>query len=427
MIHILLALVLQTVPAESALRLEDLEKMAVAKNPVLVQAAANVRAAEARMRQSGLYPNPIVGVSNDDLSYGPVIRGGEWGVFVEQKIVLGRKLGLNRGAAQQEIVKTQAQAEAQRLRVMNTVRTLFYQAMAAQRKVEVRDRLLTLVRDAVTTSKQLQNVGQADLPDVLEIEIEEQQAELALLSARNELQQVWTQLAAAVGDLSLRPARLEGDIDQIPALDYQETLALLLRESPEVKGAVADVSRAEFALRRARAEPIPNLTVRAGVHYNRELLEANGRPIGTQGELEIGIQLPLFNRNQGNVEAARADLERAQREIDRVGLSLRSRLAAAFRQYQDLRTIVERYREQMLPRARRAYDLYLAGFRQMAAAYPQALIAQRTLLQLQEEYDRSLASVWAKVVEIQGLLVEGGMDQQDLRSLGFEVENEERN
>jgi len=183
--HILLALALQIVPAESVLRLEDLEKMAVAKNPTLVQAAANIRAAEGRMRQSGLYPNPVVGVSNDDLSYGPVIRGGEWGVFVEQKIVLGGKLGLNRRTAQQEIVKTQAQADAQRLRVMNTVRTLFYQAMAAQRKVEVRDRLFTLVRDAVTTSKQLQNVGQADLPDVLEIEIEEQQAELALLSARN--------------------------------------------------------------------------------------------------------------------------------------------------------------------------------------------------------------------------------------------------
>ena len=61
----------------------------------------------------------------------------------------------------------------------------------------------------------------------------------------------------------------------------------------------------------------------------------------------------------------------------------------------------------MLPRARRAYDLYLAGFRQMAAAYPQALIAQRTLLQLQEGYDNALIEMWRRTVDIQGLLLEG--------------------
>ena len=409
---VIFALFVSTAAAqqEKPLRLEDIEKIALERNPTLLQASADIRAAQGLSRQAGLYPNPFIAVENPDLSFGPVIRGGEWGLVVQQDIVLGGKLGLSRQAAEQDVVKAQAQSEAQRLRVLTSVRGLFYQALAAQRKVEVRNRLVNLVREAVVTSRQLQNVGQADVPDVLEIEIEEQTAELALMSASNEQQQVWVQLASAIGDPNLKMTPLEGDLENIPTFDTQQTLARLLAESPEVKTANADIARAEFALRRAQREAVPDLSVRGGIHYNRELLEANGRPIGRQGSIEVGIRLPLFNRNQGNVEAARAGLDRAQRETERVALSLRSRLAVALREFQDARNIVEKYREQMLPRARRAYELYLAKFRQMAAAYPQALIAQRTLLQLQDDYDEALSDLWRRAAQVEGLLIENGLD-----------------
>ena len=61
--------------------------------------------------------------------------------------------------------------------------------------------------------------------------------------------------------------------------------------------------------------------------------------------------------------------------MERVKLSLRLRMARAYKQYQDSLTRVEKYRTQMIPRAQKAYDLYLTSFRQMAAAYPQVLIA----------------------------------------------------
>ena len=63
----------------------------------------------------------------------------------------------------------------------------------------------------------------------------------------------------------------------------------------------------------------------------------------------------------------------------------------------------------MIPRAQEAYDLYFRSFRQMAAAYPQVVIAQRNLFQLQEDYVTTLVSTWQRAVEIQGLLLtEGG-------------------
>ena len=173
-------------------------------------------------------------------------------------------------------------------------------------------------------------------------------------------------------------------------------------------------TRSELAIRRAQVEKIPDVLVSGGVHYNRELLERGPggtvRPVGREGFFQIGVPIPIFNRNQGNVAAARAEAERARLEVDRTRLALRSRLAAVYKEHQDSLAAVERYRTQMIPSARQAYELYLKSFRQMAAAYPQVLIAQRNLFQLQEDYVAALVGAWQSAVEIRGLLLTGGIE-----------------
>ena len=62
--------------------------------------------------------------------------------------------------------------DSERQRLLNDVRILYYEALAAQRRVEVQDRLANLAADALGTTRQLFNTGAADLPDVLESEIE---------------------------------------------------------------------------------------------------------------------------------------------------------------------------------------------------------------------------------------------------------------
>src|SRR5262249_51390555 len=129
---------------------------------------------------------------------------------------------------------------------------------------------------------------------------------------------------------------------------------------------------------------------------------------------DVGVEIPFFNRNQGNIAATRANLERAQRESDRIRLSLRLRMAKAYQGYEDSHNMAEKYRSQMLPRAKKAYELYLNSFRQMAAAYPQVLIAQRNLFQLQDDYITALVDNWRSAVEIDGLLLSGGMELPSL-------------
>lgn len=393
------------------LTLEQLEQMALQHNPILRQAAARIRAARGRKLQAGLYPNPSVGYSGDEISTGPIIRGGEHGFFVEQEIVTGGKLKLSRSVFAQEEAQAEAEAEMQKYRVLTAVRMLYYEALAAERLVELRTKLVDVASEAVNISQQLYNVGQADQPDLLEAEVEAQQAEVALIAARNGRDRVWRELSAVVGVPSLAPVPLVGILDDsLPELEFESVLDELLRESPEIKIAQAGVARAEQAVKRARVEWIPNIVVRGGLRNNRELLEVGGRPVGLEGFVDAGVRIPLFDRNQGNVEAARAELERAELEVERVKLSLRARLAAVYRGYIDSARLVRKYRDEMLPRAQRAYDLYLNNYQQMAAAYPQVLIAQRTLFQLQADYVAALENLWRTVAEIRGLLLVDGLE-----------------
>jgi len=400
-----------SIDGQPVLRLEDLEAMAIKNNPTLAQADAGIRAAEGRRRQAGLFPNPVVGYFGEELSFRAMGETSEHGIFVEQMIPLGGKLSKSRRIFAREKEQAESLAETQRLRVMNSIRMLYFEALGAQRLLDLRTDLSQLANEAVAITKELYNVGQADRPDQLEIEIEAQRAEIELLRAQNDREEVWRTLAAMVNNPGLKPARLAGTLEDAGSSFDQEAIsAALLRESPEIRTAQAGVERARAVVARARAERIPDLFVRGGVAYNNERLDRDNRKIGAEGVVEVGVNVPIFNRNQGGIAAAEAELAIAERELERLQLVLRSRLASAFREYRNAAQMAEKYRTQVLPRARQAYEMYLSSFRQMAASYPQVLIAQRTLFQVEAEYARALISVRQSGVGLRGFLLSGGLD-----------------
>ena len=393
----------------SGLTLAELEQMAFSSNPTLAQAAAAVRAASAHQRQVGLYPNPTVGYQGEQIR-GGIQGGGEQGFFIGQNIVLGGKLGLNRQVAEQEQKQAEAEAEEQRQRVINSVRMFYYRALASQEMVELRKKLGQVADDAVTTTRQLANVGQADKPDVLQAEVESDQAELAVVDAEQNQRRAWAELVATVGRPTMPLARLAGNLGDLPQGDPAQWLQAIIEQSPAVKIARLGVTRAEAVLARSKRESIPDLQLRGGLQQNLETNETTGRTFGLQGFAEVGVQLPFFNRNQGNVSSAQADLERAQLEVQRVQFLLRQRAAMPLENYEISRVAVERYRNRMIPRAQEAYDLYRSKYQEMAASYPQVLIAQRTWFQLQANYITALETLWTNSIALEGFLLTDGLE-----------------
>ncbi len=399
-----LTLSLQGQTQTAWLTLADLEQMALANHPMIPEAAAGVHAAAGMAKQAGLYPNPSVGYSGEQIRGGQQ-RGGEQGFYVSQNIVLGGKLGASRRVAERVRQEAESKADVRRQSLLNSVRMSYYDALAAQRLVEVRRSLSGLAKDAVATANQLGNVGQADRPDILQAEVEAEQADLALASAEQSADAAWRSLAISVGKPELPFSQLAGEFEKFPRLDRDKSWQTVVEQSPALKLARREVERAQASLAVAKKVSIPDLTVTAGLQQNFEPLTASPGAIGLQGFATIGVQLPVFNRNQGNVEAARAEIEGAQQQAAREQLELRRKFTQMFRDYAISTEVAERYGRDMLPRAQRAYDLYRKNYQAMAGAFPQVLLAQRTLFQLQADRIQALERVWRSVVAIEGLLV----------------------
>jgi len=386
------------------LRLEDLERMALDRHPAIHQAAASVRMAQGKRVQAGLYPNPVLGANGDEINPGPVTRYGEWGGFIEQRIVTGGKRNLDRGIAGKKLEEVDSMARAERQRVLNQVRMLYYQALADQKLLDVRTELARIAQNSVRISLELANVGLADKPDVLAVENELQRVDLSLQMARHAQARTWRQLSAAVNQ-TLAAQALTGDIEALPTLDLEQEWARIEKENPDLAAGRTAIERADLSVRRERVTPVPDIQVRAGLRYNRELLDPGLKPAGMEAFFDVGVEIPIFNRNQGNIAAAKAMHESSRYELERARLTLRSRLASAYQEYQDSVAAVARYREEMLPRAEQAHEMYLRNFRQMAAPYPNVLTTQRNLFQVREDHVAALAMSWKAVVEIQGLLL----------------------
>jgi len=269
----------------------------------------------------------------------------------------------------------------------------------------VRADLLKVAEDAASTTEELFNVGAANKPDVLQSRIEARQERVALANARSQYEASWRQLAAFVGQPCLPAGRLQGDLEAPPAdLDYDAALAHLLEASPEMQVARAEVTRNQIALRREQVEPVPNLQVRV----------ANGYDFETRNNVtsvSVGARIPLFDKNQGNIRAAQAELARSQAEVARVELSLRHRLAHTYARYRTAKETADAYRTGNLPEAKEAYELYLDGFRKRRAAWPQVLVAQRTYFQISVEYVEALDELRSAETAILGLLLVDGLDE----------------
>jgi cobalt-zinc-cadmium efflux system outer membrane protein len=407
-----------TVPP-GALELADFERIALEHNPTLRQAFAQLDATLSRSNQAGLYPNPTVGYVQEQIgaigevtptSSGIATKGrgtpGELvGGFVQQEFVTGGKLRFSRAKFAEEAEAARWQCEAQRLRVLNGVRVRFFEVLTAQRLFAIQREMLRLNDDAVRTTEQLVNVGQANEPDLLQARIEARRARVALRKAENRYRGSWQHLVSVVGAPELHPTPLDdGLLDAAVApLDFDATLADLLRHSPEIQASLAEIRRSQIMVQRERREPIPNVTVQAIVGRNFEFNNL------TTAGVQVSIPLPIFNRNQWTVQEAMSDLTRDHAEYERVALSIRQRLADEAVRYNDARQSVEDFRTESLPMARRAFEVQSANFRQRRAAWPQVLVVQRTLVELTREYVEALSELRRAEVVIDGMLLIDGL------------------
>lgn len=382
------------------LTLDALTQLALASHPRLAQAGFSVQAARGRAIQAGLYPNPVLSATGDELGdiQGP---GGIWAApYASQEIVTGGKLTLSRAAADRETDQAALVLAGQRYVLLAAVRQAHYDALALQRRVELLSGVLELIDKAVDQTRAAVEAKQAAKLSLIQLQTEAARVRADRDAAKRELPAAYQRLAAVVGNPTLAFTGVAGSLDDaLPEYDADAAKRFVLDNHPDVRAAQAGVERARLLLRRAEVEPIPNVTVGAG--YVRQ--NQNKSDDWTLG---VSVPLPLWNRNQGNIYAAKAQLGEAVQEVSRVQADLADRLAAALRDYAAARERAGQYRSTVLPLAKEAADISLAAYKGGQFESLQVLQAQRALAEANAEYVRTLGEAWRAVSVLSGLLLE---------------------
>jgi cobalt-zinc-cadmium efflux system outer membrane protein len=231
----------------------------------------------------------------------------------------------------------------------------------------------------------------------LEVERERFRAEQE--AVERELPAAYRRLAAVVGDPRLPSRPLAARFDDPPAYDLDQARETVLAVHPDIRAAQVAVERAQFAVRRAEAEPIPNVTVNTG--YTRQ-----NQNRSNDWQLQLSMPIPVWNKNQGNVRAARAEVGSAVQDVGRVQNDLAERVATTFRTYASAKQRADRYRTSIIPRATETFELSVKAFKGGQFEYLRVLQAQRTAAEARLEYNRSLGEAWRAAAELSGLLLE---------------------
>ena len=393
-------------PAGRVLTLADLQSLAAANNPTLAAAVALIQQREGLLRQATLYPNPTAGYLRTDADQPG--QGGTQGVFLSQDIVTAGKLRLGGAAQREEVEARKWQLDAQRGRVANDVRIRYYEVLGAQQTVRATEELERLAAEGVRVVEELVKAKQAARPDVLQSELQLNAVRTALQDAKYRHQAAWTQLTNMIGVPDLPPATLAGDLEQdIPQLGYEESLQRLLAASPVLKGQEATIRAAGWDVRLAKAEAIPNLNFQVVIQRDHIQKSTSVSPL-------VSLPLPIFNRNQGNIQNARGLHAQQQKEYERITLALRDQLAAAFQQYQSARNQAERLKAEIMPLAKENLDLTTKGFKAGQFNVTQVLAARQAYFQTNTAYIDALTVLHKIAVEIEGLELTGGLNPTEI-------------
>jgi outer membrane protein, heavy metal efflux system len=228
------------------------------------------------------------------------------------------------------------------------------------------------------------------------------QAQGTVFQARERYLSAWKQLAATLGLPGLPLTEVAGSAEmQIPSFEWNEAVARVLSTHTDILMARNSQQRARYDLRTAEITPIPDVDVRVAVQK-----DFTASPFNVVHNFQVGVPIPIWDRNRGNILQAQGGLLRATEEEHRVRDDLTTRLAEAFERYEFNRRQAEYYRQRVLPDLALVYSRSLVRFQTepQEVKLVDVVTNQQLYVTALATYAATLASRWQAVTDVANLL-----------------------
>lgn len=381
----------------SSVTLAELETMSIGAHPAITELNARVEVARGKAIQAGLPFNPTLLYQSDEI--GNDDTTGLHSVGLSQQFVTANKLSIAQQVQLQHVQKLLAELQRTELQVRTAVRIAFVRALVAQQRTQLTSQLVMLSQESVKSVEDLFNAEEVSKVALLQARVEAQQAQIAADNAVTLWEASRRTLAAAVGVPDLSANHLIGDLtEDLTEEPWDELLARITTVSPELSTANAEIERARHSLQLACAQVTPNVTGQVGIGIDTATDD-------TFASIGVSVPLPIRNRNEGNIRAARAGITAASASLERTRLDLSGRLAGAVARYHTARQRFQRLNTQVLPIAEETLSLSRQAFEAGEAAFLELLTAQRTLFTTRLSSLEAVGLAREALAEIEGMLV----------------------
>ena len=307
------------------------------------------------------------------------------------------------------------QIETQRQRVRTDIRLAFYDALAAQKRLQLARDFRSVAKEGVTVSEERVDAKVGTRPDVLQSEIQLNEVDLSIQQAEFELSAALNELAALAGVPDLGTTTLIGDLNiAANARDAETEFAQIVAMSPQLAAAQARVDRARANIQRQQVQPIPNVTAQLGAGGD----DGTGNAFAN---VQLSLPVPIHNKNQGNIRAAQAEYCAATQNVQRIRQSIRRDLAQVMREYNIAEATVQQYEKSILPKAEETLNLMQEARDAGEFDFLRVLTARRAYFDANLKYVTAMGRLAQANAKIDGLLLTGGLSNVVTYSVGDDL------
>lgn len=371
--------------------LSDSLDLAMKANPDIAVAIREREALEGRKVQAATRPNPYVSTSIQDT------RSATRQIFLQlnQEFELGDKRTARMEAADAFYSKADAELETKKAEIHANVVLAFYEVLVSQERVMLANSSMEVAASALDAASKRVKAGKSSPVEQTKSNIAAASANIELVQAEAQLNNSRKRLSALWGINSPNFERAAGDVTSIPNVNSMTELLDLVDAAPSVKLAKQEINAREAMTKIERSKATPNITLSAGVLNNQELGGLN------QALLGLSIPIPVFDRNQGNVQEAVSRKSKAEDELVALRTGIQTNLLSQYERLNAARQASLALQNDILPNAQSAFDAANRGFSLGKFNFLDVLDAQRTLYQVKTQYINALLEAHQSVAEIE--------------------------
>lgn len=380
--------------------LEEAIAIAIEKNPQLQSARDQVDAATGALRQSKLYPNPVLDLLAEEMPTHEIgLNQSQNLVAITQPIITGGKRKLGIKVSEQSKEKNTFERDTILLNVMADTKKAFYKTVADQEGLSIARETEKIAKQIYESEKVRFEAGEIPSTNVLRGEVELSKARNLVSIAEGNLQNSIKELLTVMGIPEETIAGASGRLFTKPTeLSLQDLESRMRNNQPFLKASRKNIEMAETQLTLEKRHVIPDINVSAG--YKRL-----GRDELDTVQLGVEIPIPFFNRNQGNIQRGKALSRKAKNDNQSVYHDLLFQLKRNFNSYNIERRRILEYRDRILPKTEESLTLITRGYNEGEFDYIDLLDAQRTWADTRISYIESLKNLNLLIADIERLAV----------------------